>query len=195
MNSDQLAVLMASTTAEWGTPLRLFEQLNAVKPFTLDVCCTHENALCGEHYTKAENSFTQPWFGHWWCNPVYGNPELPCKRKCRKKRCVAPRGKSRDLPPRGHVIEYQPGCIDFVRYGINQVKLHGSSGIYLVPARTDTVWFEELWAASHTVLFIKRRLSFLYEGKELDPAPFPSALFEVAPNPPNRPVVDLWDLS
>jgi len=45
----------------------------------------------------------------------------------------------------------------------------------LVPARTDTIWFQEA-AKRGSVFFIKGRISFLMDGKVLDPALFPSAL-------------------
>lgn len=184
MTPEQHAAMMSSATAEWSTPQWLFDVLNAAEPFTLDVCSTKENAKCPSFYTKEDDCFTKPWTGHWWCNPVYGNPELPCQEPCNKKRCYK----------RGyHVDQYQPGCIDFVRYGIEQARLHNSSGVYLVPARPDTEWFGLLWAAAEAVIFLKGRLVF-GDDPNGDPAPFPSALFNIVPKPPSRPLVDLVDL-
>lgn len=49
----------------------------------------------------------------------------------------------------------------------------GRSAWFLVPARTDTKWFEKLFGYCHTLVFIKGRLSF---GDGKGRAPFPSVL-------------------
>lgn len=46
--------LFSSATVEWATPQALFDELDAEFHFDLDPCCTHENAKCAEHFTKAE---------------------------------------------------------------------------------------------------------------------------------------------
>jgi len=50
--------------------------------------------------------------------------------------------------------------------------------VLLVPARTDTKWFQELAAEAPAICFIKGRLKFIKPDtlEETDPAPFPSAL-------------------
>lgn len=52
------------------------------------------------------------------------------------------------------------------------------AGIALVPARTDTAWFDPLWA--HTICFVRGRLKF---GGAADSAPFPSALVYLGTEP------------
>lgn len=50
--------------------------------------------------------------------------------------------------------------------------------IALLPARTDTVWFQRLWSAP-AILFVKGRLPFVDgdgEGHEVTGAPFPSVI-------------------
>jgi len=56
----------------------------------------------------------------------------------------------------------------------------GSYVTFLVHARTDTLWFHE-WAVRGLVTFVKGRLSFLYNGVEQDPAPFPSIVVQFEP--------------
>ena len=56
----------------------------------------------------------------------------------------------------------------------------GSTVVFLVHARTDTIWFHE-WAVRGEVTFVKGRLSFLYNGVEQDPAPFPSIVVVYTP--------------
>ena len=55
--------MMSSNTPEWATPQEFFDKLNAEFSFTLDPCCTHENAKCKKHYTKEDNGLSQNWGG------------------------------------------------------------------------------------------------------------------------------------
>lgn len=57
---------------DWETPRKLFEELDREFHFTLDPCCSHENAKCGKHYTEAENGLAQNWGGETvFVNPPY----------------------------------------------------------------------------------------------------------------------------
>ena len=68
---------MSSNTPEWATPKRFFEELNAEFHFTLDPCCTHENAKCELHFTREDDGLSKNWGGQVvFCNPPYGK-ELP----------------------------------------------------------------------------------------------------------------------
>lgn len=70
-------ILFSSATHEWETPQEFFNVLNEEFKFTLDPCCTHENAKCQKHFTKEENGLSQSWNGETvFCNPPYGR-ELP----------------------------------------------------------------------------------------------------------------------
>jgi site-specific DNA-methyltransferase (adenine-specific) len=65
--------MMSSATAEWSTPQDLFDRLDEEFAFTLDPCCTHENAKCEKHYTAAEDGLAQSWTGERvFMNPPYG---------------------------------------------------------------------------------------------------------------------------
>lgn len=55
--------IMSSKTPEWATPQKFFDELNEEFSFTLDPCCTHENAKCEKHYTKDEDGLSQDWGG------------------------------------------------------------------------------------------------------------------------------------
>lgn len=63
----------------------------------------------------------------------------------------------------------------------------GSTVIFLVHARTDTVWFHE-WAVRGHITFVRGRLKFLYNGIEQDAAPFPSIVIRY-----DRKSVDFWN--
>jgi len=63
-----------SRSEEWATPQDLFDKLHAEFCFSLDPCCTHENAKCANHFTIAENGLWQDWsaYGSVFMNPPYG---------------------------------------------------------------------------------------------------------------------------
>lgn len=173
-----------SDTVEWGTPQ---VALNFVYEkwhpnLVLDVCAQYWNAKCGIYYS--DGALERPWAyeaaaigGDWWMNPPYGNAEFPCKKKCKKKRCVK-RG--------SHCFEYTPGCADFVAKAYVEAYNHKSNGYLLIPARTDTDWWHR-WiqpilagTVPGDVVFWHGRLSFINkEGQTLDPAPFPSVFVQM----------------
>lgn len=65
--------MRTSATAEWSTPHDFWATLNDEFGFNLDVCSTHENAKCENHFTEAENGLVQTWRGICWMNPPYGS--------------------------------------------------------------------------------------------------------------------------
>lgn len=66
--------LFSTGKDDWETPQAFFEKLDAEFHFTLDPCCTHENAKCKKHYTAEENGLLQDWSGETvFCNPPYSN--------------------------------------------------------------------------------------------------------------------------
>tara|TARA_R100001594_G_scaffold64444_2_gene98732 strand:- start:2450 stop:2893 length:444 start_codon:yes stop_codon:yes gene_type:complete len=70
-------VHFSSKTNEWSTPQWLFDELNYKYSFTLDPCCTKENAKCGKYYTKEDNGLIKDWSGEIvFMNPPYGD-EIP----------------------------------------------------------------------------------------------------------------------
>jgi len=71
-----------SATNEWSTPDDLWKPLNDEFGFTLDVCSTHENAKCANHYTLAEDGLAQQWSGVCWMNPPYGAQLARWVKKC-----------------------------------------------------------------------------------------------------------------
>jgi phage N-6-adenine-methyltransferase len=64
--------IYSSASAEWETPLELFDALNEIFHFTLDVCATPLNAKCARYYTKADDGLSSVWHGVCWMNPPYG---------------------------------------------------------------------------------------------------------------------------
>lgn len=52
-----------STTDEWATPQKVFDELNAEFHFDLDPCSSDENCKCDNHYTMAQDGLSQDWGG------------------------------------------------------------------------------------------------------------------------------------
>lgn len=66
-------VHFSSKTDLWGTPQDLFDKLNAIHNFTLDVCATPENAKCARFFTPEDDGLKQDWKDNiCWMNPPYG---------------------------------------------------------------------------------------------------------------------------
>ena len=81
--------MMTSNTPEWATPQWLFDELDAEFHFDLDPCCTHENAKCAKHFTKAEDGLKQDWTGHRvFCNPPYGREISKWVKKAHDSQCL-----------------------------------------------------------------------------------------------------------
>jgi site-specific DNA-methyltransferase (adenine-specific) len=77
-------------------------------------------------------------------------------------------------PPYGRKLSWWAG-VYFDLGGI-----HTESVIALLPARTDTVWFNDFWYESAACCFWKGRIKFVGAPH---PSPFPSVLFYAGPNP------------
>lgn len=75
-------VHFSSQTVEWPTPQGLFDEFHQEFGFTLDPCCTHENAKCEKHFTMEENGLEQDWDGDVvFMNPPYGREIVHWMRK------------------------------------------------------------------------------------------------------------------
>ena len=70
---SNIDVHFSSKSNEWGTPQELFDKLNCIFSFTLDVASTHENTKCEKHFTIEDDGLSQSWSGEtFWMNPPYG---------------------------------------------------------------------------------------------------------------------------
>ena len=66
--------LFSSNTSEWGTPQKLFDELNDEFHFTLDPCCSEESKKCEKYFTDKDDGLTQDWSNDIvFMNPPYGN--------------------------------------------------------------------------------------------------------------------------
>lgn len=64
--------LYSSSSDMWGTPQKLFDNLNKRYEFQLDVCAIAENAKCASYYSPEVDGLSQDWNGVLWMNPPYG---------------------------------------------------------------------------------------------------------------------------
>ena len=67
-----MKALMSSKTDMWETPQWLFDRLNALYHFDVDVCAMPENAKCATYFTPEQDGLAQEWKGICWMNPPYG---------------------------------------------------------------------------------------------------------------------------
>lgn len=76
-------MMFSSNSNEWSTPQDFYDTLNKEFNFTLDPCCTKENAKCRKFYTKADNGLSKDWVGETvFCNPPYGREIGKWVEKC-----------------------------------------------------------------------------------------------------------------
>jgi phage N-6-adenine-methyltransferase len=156
--------MMSSETDMWATPKDFFVKLAKEFDFTLDVCALPENAKCNRYFSPKQDGLKQNWSDTFvWMNPPYGNPEHPCKKNCKKKKCVS----------RGyHIDHYIPGIIDWMKKAYEESQRWGNTIVCLVPARTDTEWWHK-YAMKGEIRLVEGRLKF-NDGEGT--APFPSAV-------------------
>ena len=101
--------LLSTGKDDWETPKDFYEKLDDEFHFTLDPCCTHENAKCKKHYTKDDDGLSMDWGGEVvFCNPPYskkGNQDAWVK-KCYTE----------SLKPNTTVVALLPARTDTVRF-------------------------------------------------------------------------------
>ena len=74
--------MYSSTHGNWETPQKVFDTLNEIFDFTLDVCATPETSKCGLFFSTAENALEQSWEGYsCYMNPPYGKEIIQWVRK------------------------------------------------------------------------------------------------------------------
>jgi phage N-6-adenine-methyltransferase len=164
--------MFSSETDDWATPQKLFDGLNEIYHFTVDVCATPENAKCAKYFTKEDNGLAQAWTGTAWMNPPYGNPEYVCKKNCKKKRCVK-RG--------SHCLAYKPGIREWIKKAVDTAKSGTAEVVCLLPVRADSKWFHtHVWdnelAQFREGVFVQFLPGRLHFGGARNPAPFPSMI-------------------
>ena len=66
------SVHFSSKSQTWNTPLEIFNPLNDLWGFTLDVACLPDSALCSKYFTPEDDGLEQDWGNEiCWMNPPY----------------------------------------------------------------------------------------------------------------------------
>lgn len=112
----------------WGTPQNLFDQLDEIFEFDLDVCATGLNNKCPRYFTIEDDSLhhDNKWETRCWMNPPYGKE---------------------------------------IKHWITKARITGREHpnnlvVCLVPARTDTKWWQDNIDSASVVVFLRGRLKF-----------------------------------
>ena len=147
--------LLTSDSDEWYTPQDIIQRVNdCIGPIDIDPC-------------------SEPW-----------SAEHPFRVPAQHHFTKAMDGLSR--PWFGHVFVNPPYGRALPHWVLKTYLAHnrGETGetILLVPARTDTKWFQYLWEASR-VCFVRGRISFESPAGAKWCAPFPSAIAYWGPSP------------
>lgn len=79
---------------------------------------------------------------------------------------------------------YGRGIGKWIEKGINESERNGSLGVFLVPNRTETKWFNLLWLHADVIVFLGKRIHFQHPDpeKENNGAPFANVLAVVGTN-------------
>ena len=133
--SNQFSKLSKSSkSSEYGTPIELFQKLNKIFNFQLDPATTEDNPLgTGIYFTKEHDGLSYPWNRNVFCNPPFGSRN-------------------------GNNIK------NWINKMMEESNNYNKSYVYtmLLPARTDTRYFQELiWKKGSVIYFIKGRLKFV----------------------------------
>ncbi len=135
--------MMSSASAEWMTPLSLYDRLDAIWHFTLDPCTTADNPLgTPKFYTKEDDGLSKDWSGE----RVFMNP---------------PYGRGKD------------GIAPWLKAASMWAGFSGTVAVCLIPARTDTHWWQWYVTEAKIIRFLEGRIKF---SGHTNSAPFPSAI-------------------
>ena len=133
----------------WTTPREFFDELNKEFNFGLDAAALQNSTLVPDN-----------WYGP-------DHPDPAARDALRIDWNHNSRGRPIWLnPPYGRVIK------DWVRKA-SEVASGGGTVVCLVPARTDTHWWNDYCINAYEIRYIRGRLKF---GGQKNSAPFPSAL-------------------
>lgn len=147
MDKKTISTLMSSSNDDWGTPQELYDYLDELFKFDLDVCADWSNAKAEYYYDEELDGLKQRWFGNCWMNPPYSKPS----KKMNK-----------------------PGLIHWIDKAIKESrKKRVNCVVALLPARTETNWYYKIWKNADLIVFLRGRLKF---GGAKSSAPFPSVV-------------------
>lgn len=145
MEEKSRKVLHSSVNQEWGTPDWLFDGLNKSCRFTLDLCATSDNALLPRYCSNIQSGNLFDSLTQKESQINWENEVFYCN------------------PPYGKKL-----------HDILSLIPSSAKGVFLLPSRTGSKWFQDMMNNAYWVFFIKGRIKF---KKAVHPAPFDSVLF------------------
>ena len=74
-------VMFSSRIQTWETPQELFDFLNEMFKFDLDVCADEKSAKCKVYFNEEQDGLKQLWFGNCWMNPPYNRQQVHWVKK------------------------------------------------------------------------------------------------------------------
>jgi phage N-6-adenine-methyltransferase len=142
------AALFSSKTDDHATPDDFFEELDKEFGFVLDVCATVQNSKCQNYFTKEEDGLLRDWVHEAFDTTGHVDAAIWMN------------------PPYGREIG------KWVQKAYEEAQ-KGATVVCLLPARTDTKWFQDYCLPYAELRFVRGRLKF---GGSKNSAPFPSVV-------------------
>jgi len=132
---------------DYETPQWLFEELNDIFYFNIDVAASNDNKKCESWFSKDDNALKQSWIpchpsingsdkGRCWCNPPYG----------------------------------RKSGIWFTK-AVEEVYLHKNADLVcmLVNSSTElTIWHKRVWNIAPYILFFDKRIKYELNGQPIE---------------------------
>ena len=144
-----MKVHFSSKSNEWETPPDFFDKLNKKFKFTLDPCCTPDNAKCKKYYTYREDGLLCSWKDEVvFVNPPYGDVGKWVKKSYLESTVNG-----------ATVVMLIPARTD-TKYWHDYI-MKGASAIYFIKGRLK---------------FYNKVIADYTGGTKLSPAPFPSVV-------------------
>lgn len=159
LNKQTQNLMWSSKTGEHPTPQWLFDELDTIFHFNLDVCATPENTKCPKFFDVVIDGLKQDWGGFTsFMNPPFSVDQLNMKGE--------PIMNARGKPKRKRIVDR------WVAKAFHEGKKPNTIVVCLLPSRTDTVMFRHHIIYGY-LIFLNGRLKFVGSKQ---PAPFPSLL-------------------
>ena len=158
--------MLSSNTNEWETPDDLYNLLNNIFDFHIDLAATKENSKCGENFLGPGSLICEDSLKYNWnCSELQG------------KICWL-------NPPYGRGLQdpFVKKCLDLEKDYCNGFK---TRVVALLPVRTASKRWQAIAKQASFVYFLKKRLKFKTKDIEqkVTSAPFDSALVGFNFNP------------
>lgn len=154
--------------------------INAMKP--------KPNTNVKVHFSSDSNEWATPQPLFDWLDDQYHFNLDPCctkaTAKCKNYFTIADNGLKQPWAKHGSVFMNPPYGREIVQWmkKAYEESLEGATVVCLVPARTDTKWWEDYCLQADNILFLIGRVKFIENGVALKAgAPFPSAIITFLP--------------